>query len=134
MLVKFIVKLWIFFLVNWKSLVATCRSRMLRLSGDLYMTYSGCWVPAGRFPNKVAPNVSDNMLRNPYFCYFTSFLIVSLAAFVNKLRESHFLRDLIILMITSISSFKFINVSIFDTIFFWITTSNADAAAFMLHF
>ena len=82
------------------------------------MTYSGRRVLAGRFPNKLAPNVPDNMLRIPSFYYFTSFLIVSLTAFVNKLRESQFLRDLIILMITSISSFKFIYVSIFDTVFF----------------
>ena len=94
------------------------------------MIYSGRWVPTGRFPNKLAHNAPDNMLRKPPSCYFTSFLIVSLTAFVNKLRESHFLRDLIIFMITSISSCKIINVAIPDTIFFWIATSVADAAAF----
>ena len=26
-----------------------------------------------RFPDKLAPNVSNNLLRNPPFCYFLSF-------------------------------------------------------------
>ena len=32
--------------------------------------------PANKFPNKVAPKVPNNVLKNPSFCSFVSFLIV----------------------------------------------------------
>ena len=32
--------------------------------------------PVNKFPNKLAPNVPNNMLKNPPFCSFTSFSIV----------------------------------------------------------
>ena len=48
-------------------------------------------LPVNRFPNILAPNVPNNILRNPRFCYFASFLIVSLKPFINK---SDLLRDL----------------------------------------
>ena len=32
--------------------------------------------PANMFPNKVAPKVPKNILKNPPFCSFVSFLIV----------------------------------------------------------
>ena len=31
-------------------------------------------LPVIRFPNKLAPNVPNNMLRNPPFCSFVSFI------------------------------------------------------------
>ena len=32
--------------------------------------------PVNKFPNKPAPSVPNNMLKNPPFCSFTSFSIV----------------------------------------------------------
>ena len=32
--------------------------------------------PANKFPNKLAPKVPNNILKNPPFCSFVSFLIV----------------------------------------------------------
>ena len=67
----------------------------------------------------------NNMLRNPPFCSFTSFAIVSLTTGINKPNSS---RDITIYIISSISSFE-INVVIPDTkVFFWIAASFADAA------
>ena len=43
--------------------------------------------PANRFPNKLAPKVPYNMLKNPHFCSFVSFLIVLVTPF-NKILES----------------------------------------------
>ena len=34
-------------------------------------------LPVNRFPNNLAPNIPNNVQRNPPFCYFASFLIVS---------------------------------------------------------
>ena len=64
-----------------------------------------------RFPNVLAPNVPNNILRNFPFCYFSSFLIVLLTLFINK---RNYLSELTILMISFISSFKIINVVIPD--------------------
>ena len=84
-------------------------------------------LPVNTFPTKVAPNVPKNILRNLPFCYFASFLIVSLMPFINK---SNSLRDLTIFIISSISSFEIINVLISDPkVFIWIAVSVADAAA-----
>ena len=41
-------------------------------------------LPANRFPNKPAPNVTSNILKTTLFCSFASFLIVSLTPFINK--------------------------------------------------
>ena len=41
-------------------------------------------LPVNRFPNKLAPNVPNNMPRNPPFCYFASLLIALLKHFINK--------------------------------------------------
>ena len=60
-----------------------------------------------RCPNKLAPNVPNNMPRNPPFCYFDSFLVVSLTPVINK---PDFLRNLTIFMRPFISSFEIINV------------------------
>ena len=35
-------------------------------------------MPVNRFPNKLAPNIPNNLVKNPPFCSFASFWIVSL--------------------------------------------------------
>ena len=83
--------------------------------------------PGKRFPNKVAPNVPNNILRNPPFRSFTSFWTVSVTPFNNK-PES--LRDFIILIISTISSFDIISVVFPDpNTFLCIPASAADAVA-----
>ena len=59
-------------------------------------------LPESKFPNKLAANVFNRILRNQKFDYFDSFSIV-----INK---SHFSRDLSIFMVSFISSFDIINV------------------------
>ena len=44
--------------------------------------------PANKFPNKLAPKVPNKMLKNPSFCYFVSFLIVSVTPFSEMLESS----------------------------------------------
>ena len=61
-----------------------------------------------RFPKKLPPNEPNNILENPLFCPFASFLIVSLRPFINKPDYS---RDLTIFIISFISSFKIIDVA-----------------------
>ena len=58
-------------------------------------------------PNKLPPKVPNKIAINPPFCYFASFLIVSLMPFINKPDSS---RDLTIFMILFISSLRVINV------------------------
>ena len=41
-------------------------------------------LPVNKFLNKLAPNIPNSTPRNPPFCYFASFLIVSLTPFINK--------------------------------------------------
>ena len=59
-------------------------------------------LPESKFPNKLAANVFNRILRNQQFDYFDSLSIV-----INK---SHFSRDLSIFMVSFISSFDIINV------------------------
>ena len=67
------------------------------------------------------------MPANPTFYSFASFLIVSLTPFINKPESS---RDLTIFIISSIFSFKIINVVAPNPkICFWIAVSVADAGA-----
>ena len=40
-------------------------------------------LPIYHFPNKLATNLPNNILRNHPFCTFASFLIVSLTTFIN---------------------------------------------------
>ena len=42
-------------------------------------------LPINRFLNKLAPNVTNSILRNPLFWSFASFFIVSPMLFINKL-------------------------------------------------
>ena len=69
-------------------------------------------LPIIRFPIKLAPNLPNNMLRNPPFCSFASFLFVSLTLFINK---PHYSSDLVIFMISFISSIEIINVAITES-------------------
>ena len=64
-------------------------------------------LPANIFPNRLAPNVPNSILRNPPFCSFASFLIVS-QTHSNINPESS--RDLSILKMSFVSSFKIIKV------------------------
>ena len=42
-------------------------------------------LAVNRFPNKLAPKVSNRIPRTPPCCYFASFLILWLTPFMNKL-------------------------------------------------
>ena len=41
-------------------------------------------LPVNKFPNKLAPNIPNIILRNPPFYSFTSFLIVLVTPFIDK--------------------------------------------------
>ena len=56
-----------------------------------------------RFPNKLASYVPNNILRNPLFIYFASFLILSLMPFIKKPDS---LRDFIVFMKSLMSLLK----------------------------
>ena len=77
--------------------------------------------PDNTFPNIVAA------IRNVFFCFFASFLIVSLICFISNLHSSS---DLTFFIISSIYSFEVINDIVPDPkIVFRITASVAHAAA-----
>ena len=59
-------------------------------------------LPANIIPNKLAPNVPNDMPIHPSFHSFASFFIVSLSPFINKQDSS---RDLIIFTISSIRNY-----------------------------
>ena len=80
-----------------------------------------------RFPNQLATKVSNNILRNPPFCYFASFFIVSLTPYLSKPDSP---RDSIIFIISFISSLKVINVVLPDpSNFLRVAASVVDVAA-----
>ena len=84
-------------------------------------------LPVNRFPNKLAPNVPNNILRNQRFSCFASFLIVLLTLFTKNPLS---LRDSTIFMISFISSLEIIHVGIPDpNIFLRVAASVANAAA-----
>ena len=60
-----------------------------------------------RFPNERAPKFPNNIPRNPSFCYFASFLIISFTIFINNPNS---LRDSTIFILSFISSLEIINV------------------------
>ena len=76
-------------------------------------------VPVNRFHNKLSRKEPNNILRNPLFCTFASFLIFSLTPFINKSDSSS---DLIIFYhyhsSSFISSLKIINVALADPYIF----------------
>ena len=63
--------------------------------------------PVNKFPNKIAPKVANNKLKNPRFCSFTSFWTVLETTF-SKIFESSSAR--ITFIIAFISSFEIIKV------------------------
>ena len=65
-----------------------------------------------KISNKLVPNFSNNIPRNPPFCSFALFLIVLLTLYINKPDSSS---DLTIDMMSFISSVKTINVVIRET-------------------
>ena len=92
-------------------------------------------LPSNRFPNKLAPNVPNSILRSPLFYSFASFLVVSLMSFINKLDSSS---KWLNYFLSFISSLETINVVLREAksegrldlnIFLWIVASVADAAA-----
>ena len=84
-------------------------------------------LPVRRFPNKLAPNVPNNILRNPPFCSFTSFWTDSVTPFNNNPESS---RDFTILIRSSMSLFDIISVvwPPDPNIFLYIPASAADGA------
>ena len=84
-------------------------------------------LPANIFPNRLTPNVPNNILRYSPFYSLASFLIVSLTP-SNNIPESS--RDLTILKISFILSFEIIKVVLRpDPFFLFFPASAADAAA-----
>ena len=84
--------------------------------------------PANVFPNILATTVPNEIGRNPTFCSFDSFLIVSLILLIRNPYSSS--DSLAIFIIFPISLFGNINAVVADpNIFFWIAGSVADAAA-----
>ena len=82
-------------------------------------------LSANTFPNKLEPNVSNKILKNPPICYFASFWIVWLAPFNNEPKSS---KDFTTSIKSSISSFDIINVANPNfKIFLCIPASAADA-------
>ena len=66
-------------------------------------------LPVTIFPNKFAPSIPNNILRNPALYFLASFGIVSLTPSGNKLES---LRDSIILIMSFISSFDIISIAL----------------------
>ena len=79
-----------------------------------------------KLPNKLAPNVSSNILKNPPLCSLVSFSIVLLTPFY-KIPE--FSRASIIVIISFISSSSIVHLTPEPCIFFCILPSIADIAA-----
>ena len=76
----------------------------------------------------VAPKVPNSISRNLHFYYFGSFVIVWLRPFISN---SDSLIDLIISMVSFISSLEIVSVVLPDpNIFRWRAASVVDAAAF----
>ena len=84
--------------------------------------------PVTRFPNvPSAPSVSNNILRNPPFCYFTSFGTDSVTPFNNNPVSSRYFT---ILIRSPMSLFDISNVVFTDpNSFLCIPASDADDAA-----
>ena len=84
------------------------------------------------FPNKLAPKITINLPRNPFYCYLTSFIVVLLTSFINKPDSS---RELTIFIIPFISWLEIINLfaksegrASDPNNFLWIAASDAAAA------
>ena len=64
-------------------------------------------LPVNRFPNKLAPNVPNSILKNVPFCFMASFLIVSL---IPSIINTDPLSYLLVFLISFISSLKVITL------------------------
>ena len=84
-------------------------------------------LPVIRFLNELGPKLLNKIPRNPLFCSFASFLIVSLTLFINKPESSRDVTTFMISYIYSVEIIKIINPE--SNIFLWITTFVADAAS-----
>ena len=62
-------------------------------------------------PNTLAANLPNNTGRNPLFCYFVLFLIVSLTHFTSNLDSSC---DVTIFIISTISSIGIFNAVVWE--------------------
>ena len=82
--------------------------------------------PVNKLPNKLAPNVPSNILKNPPLCSLVSFSIVLLTPF-NKMPE--FSRASKMFITSFISSCSIINLTSEPCIFFCILPSIADIGA-----
>ena len=89
------------------SEILTCSSPALIVS-----------LPINRFLNKLAPNVTNSILRNPLFWSFASFFIVSPMLFINKLDST---LDQVLQIIKVVASDP--------NIFLWAVASVSDATA-----
>ena len=77
-----------------------------------------------RFPNKLAPNVLNKMLKNPSFYFFVSFITFLLKLFSRFFKRFNCFRNVI-----HLSIWNFFNAVIPDPkIVFWIVASCADTA------
>ena len=85
-------------------------------------------MPAIIYPNKLADNVHNSILRNPPFCFFASLLILPSIPSYNSSESS---RDLTIFKIPSISLFDITSVILWPDLQFFlcIPASAADTAA-----
>ena len=82
---------------------------------------------ANKCPNKLAPKVPNNILKNPLFCSFVSFLIVLVIPFRKMLESS---RAWTIFITSLISLFEIMKLVVPEPcIFYWILASIAEADA-----
>ena len=99
------------FILIIRSYFKICqRSRRNQKSWPVVIVISSVLIvplPANRFPNKLAPKVPNNILKNPPFYSFASFLNVSLMPCID---EPESLKDLTTFITSFISSFDIINV------------------------
>ena len=103
------------FILIIRSYFKICqRTRRNKKSWPVLIVISSALIvplPADRFPNKLAPKVPNNILKNPPFYSFASFLIVLPTPYFNSPDSS---RDLIIFMKSFFFSFEIINVVFSD--------------------
>ena len=83
--------------------------------------------PVNKFPKKLAPRVPYNILKNPPFCFFVSFIIALVTPFSKIFESSSAWTTLIISFISSFDSIKVVVPDL--NIFLCVPTSAADADA-----
>ena len=87
---KITVNLGLFLLPSSLALLATLPSPALTIPSPALTIPSPVltipFPPVNRFPNKLAPNIPSNILKNPPLCSLVSFSIVLVTPF-NKIPE-----------------------------------------------